>query len=47
MILPCKCKHDQQDKMYGKRKRVMNLTKKTNGTKAVYRCTVCSAERTE
>lgn len=37
---PCKCKHPQQDKMYGKQVRLMNLA----GTKerSFYRCTVCS-----
>lgn len=46
MILRCDCKHEFQDKEYGKRRRVMNPTKKQVGEKKVYRCTVCLKERT-
>ncbi len=42
MIKSCKCKHDYQDKKYGKGKRVANKT-----TKGSYRCTVCKAELKE
>lgn len=38
MILRCTCKHEFQDKRYGKGKRVFNKT--TTG----YRCTVCKRE---
>ena len=34
-IIQCKCEHEQQDKMYGKQKRVHNQTR--DG----WRCTVC------
>ena len=40
MILKCNCKHEQQDRMYGKGKRVHNPT----STEGVYRCTVCKSE---
>ena len=45
MILKCKCKHDYQDKKYGKGNRVHNFV--VNNTKAGgdYRCTVCLACR--
>ncbi len=36
-ILKCTCKHDFQDKRYGKGKRVFNVSTKNND----YRCTVC------
>lgn len=43
-IKRCTCKHKVQDKWYGKKRRVMNLTKK--GIHAnIYRCTVCGEER--
>ena len=37
-IIKCTCIHAQQDKLYGKRRRVMNQTKDGQ-----YRCTVCAA----
>ena len=40
--MECKCKHDFQDSVYGKRNRVFNERKE----KGKYRCTVCSADRT-
>lgn len=41
-ILPCHCKHEYQDKQYGKDLRVHNsVNKKIN----VWRCTVCKTER--
>lgn len=45
MILTCNnnCKHEFQDKKYGKGNRVHNPTRKNSGS--VYRCTVCGAER--
>lgn len=39
-IKTCTCKHDFQDKAYGKQQRVHN--KRKNGS---WRCTVCKAER--
>ncbi len=46
MIIKCNCNHKFQDKTYGAGKRVMNKTQKTIGTSPVYRCTVCTTERT-
>lgn len=40
MILTCRCKHEFQDKRYGKHKRVHTPLAKTHGA---YRCTVCGA----
>lgn len=40
-ILPCKCKHDFQDKQYGKGMRVHNFTEKSEK----WRCTVCKSEK--
>lgn len=37
----CTCKHDAQDKMYGKGNRLMNEYNKG------YRCTVCGKEYAE
>ena len=37
----CACKHDEQDKLYGKGNRLMNPFNKG------YRCTVCGKEYTE
>lgn len=42
-VKPCSCKHESQDALHGKGQRVMNLTKKMNGTKKMHRCTVCGA----
>ena len=48
-ILPCLCKHEYQDRLYGYGRRVHNPTEKQivyNGhTKLAYRCTVCLNER--
>lgn len=41
IIISCTCKHDFQDKTYGKGNRVANMTR--NG----YRCTVCMAMRSK
>ena len=44
MILRCEnknCKHDFQDRTYGKKMRVHNLAVKGNGGSKGYRCTVC------
>lgn len=44
MILTCDCKHEQQDVMYGRNKRVHNACGvPSDGSKA--RCTVCSTKR--
>jgi hypothetical protein len=40
MIHPCNCEHKDQDAMYGKGNRVMNLCKKGSAC----RCTVCKKE---
>lgn len=53
LILSCHCKHEYQDKLYGKGKRVMNPTEKSiygtalTNTGRLYRCTVCKRERTK
>jgi hypothetical protein len=39
------CKHEYQDKKYGKGKRVHNLKKASTGSQE-YTCTVCRKERT-
>lgn len=39
-IIKCVCEHEQQDRMYGKGRRVGNETRGTSDTKK-YRCTVC------
>lgn len=39
----CTCESKYQDEKYGKQKRVMNQTQKSNGQ--VYRCTVCGKEQ--
>lgn len=42
MIIVCDCKHDDQDQMYGKGRRVHNRSKdKTSGRWENARCTVC------
>jgi len=40
-IMKCDCKHEFQDKRYGKYKRVFNYGKKND----IYRCTVCGKEK--
>ena len=42
----CKCKHETQDILHGKQVRVWNKTLKLQGSKPVYRCTVCNKEQT-
>lgn len=43
MIITCECKHEYQDKVYGKQKRVANPMKgKDKG-----RCTVCGTVHTK
>lgn len=38
MVKKCTCKHEYQDKKYGKNNRVFNVTVKG------YRCTVCGKD---
>jgi hypothetical protein len=47
-ILECKakCKHDYQDKLYGKGQRVFNEMMAKKGEGHLFRCTVCKATRT-
>jgi hypothetical protein len=45
MILRCTCKHEYQDKLYGKGMRVHNYAPKGYQGKAGYRCTVCKVTR--
>jgi hypothetical protein len=42
-ILPCSCKHDAQDQMYGKGQRVHNPCGAKN--KGQVRCTVCGTKK--
>lgn len=46
MIITCDCKHEQQDILHGKGKRVHNPMKKIPDMPQEYRCTVCKKERT-
>lgn len=41
MIEKCSCKHDSQDALHGKGRRVFNPTKSSGKI----RCTVCNAEK--
>ena len=45
MIIKCNCKHEEQDKFYGKGNRVHNQVTKTKGTSKTYKCTVCGSEK--
>lgn len=44
MILTCTCSNEGQDKLHGKKKRVFNRTRKSDGK--LFRCTVCLKEKT-
>jgi hypothetical protein len=44
-ILVCDCKHEDQDKVYGKQQRVHNPCKGNASGDAAYRCTVCGKKR--
>ena len=45
MIITCTCAHPQQDRMYGKKRRVANDCNKSAGNGFKYvRCTVCEKE---
>jgi len=46
MIMKCTCKHTFQDELYGKGNRVFNRTRKKDGERFIYRCTVCLKEKT-
>ena len=41
IIRPCDCKHEYQDKTYGKGQRVHNPKKAAAGSKPRCTCTVC------
>lgn len=43
-IKDCTCKHEYQDKKYGKGKRVHNEGQKEN-SKDTFRCTVCGTKK--
>lgn len=43
IILPCDCKHEDQDAMYGKGNRVHNIAGKAGSEQAF--CTVCTPRR--
>ena len=47
MILPCSCKHKDQDDMHGKGMRLMNRCKPKTTNPSHYRCTVCGKEQTK
>lgn len=42
-IIQCNCEHPDQDRRYGKRMRVHNLSPK----KKAWRCTVCKSEKAD
>ena len=42
MIKPCTCKHEYQDKRYGKNMRVHNIAVSKVKGGVAYRCTVCN-----
>lgn len=44
-ILKCTCQHEGQDKLHGKKMRVMNQIKTSQHADKQYRCTVCSTVR--
>lgn len=44
MIKVCNCKHEFQDKKYGKGKRVFN-SGAGKGSDSKYKCTVCGKEK--
>jgi len=45
-VMPCSCRHVNQDEMYGKGQRLHNGTLKTPGSVVPgWRCTVCGAVR--
>jgi hypothetical protein len=44
MIKKCTCKHEYQDKKYGKGMRVANALQTSKQGAKKYRCTVCGAE---
>ncbi len=46
-ILKCSCKHEYQDKKYGKGNRVHNALASKSGRLQEYRCTVCGDVKTK
>lgn len=47
LIKECTCVSPYQDKIHGQSKRVMNPTKKEDGSKQLFRCTVCGRMHTK
>lgn len=45
MILPCTCRNEYQDRLYGAGRRVHNETKTPPAMPRQYRCTVCENTR--
>ena len=43
-VLRCECRHDSQDRIYGKGKRLHNLLNNPKSDKR-WRCTVCGSLR--
>lgn len=46
-IMKCSCTNEQQDIIYGEKKRVFNRMAKMSGTQYSYRCTVCGMEKSK
>jgi hypothetical protein len=44
-IMKCECKHEEQDKLYGKGMRVHNPAPQKGASPNRVRCTVCRKER--
>ena len=44
-VLLCKCEHEEQDKMYGKYRRLHNEIPNKMDKASFYMCTVCSNKR--
>lgn len=45
-VLPCRCRHEYQDAEYGRGQRVHNHAPRPKSA-PVWRCTVCTSEKTE
>ena len=43
-VIQCVCKHEEQDKLYGKGLRLANSCKEKKGAGNEWRCTVCKKE---
>ncbi len=46
-ILPCSCDHAYQDRIYGIGKRVHSRMKQSDKSSNMYRCTVCTKEKSK